>query len=90
LNNILDTCITYELEEGEMMEYIYQPKLFAYEKLNNIELWSLILKLNNMTSVLDFKKEEIIVPTESTIDMLNEIMIIMEDDIVNNDELVNG
>lgn len=65
-----------KLTDDQLSMYKYQPKKLCMDYYNTLEIWSLILKLNDMTSILDFNKKNLLLPTNSIFDLLNEIMIL--------------
>ncbi len=81
---IMKKCITYTFSNKDFLKYKYQPKLFCYDYYGNIELWSFLLKVNYMTSFLDFNKKTIKIFDTSIVRLLEEILIIEEADIKRN------
>lgn len=75
---------TITLTEEELMKYRYQPKLFCYDHLGSIELWALLLRLNNMTSITEFNKATFKVPPINVMELLNEVLILESDNILKN------
>lgn len=89
MDYIKKTLVDYTISDEEMMEYKYKPKYFCLMKYGTMELWSLLLRVNNMKSIMDFKKKNIKVFNSQLIfDTINEI-IILEDERIqsNNDEV---
>lgn len=74
----------YTLTDSEYEKYIYQPKLFCLDNYGEAELWSILLKVNNMTSVTDFDKKELILFTDEIFDIISEILILESDEIRDN------
>lgn len=73
------------LTEEEMQRYRYKPKKLSYDLYKTEELWFLLLKLNNMSSEIDFiNKKRIYILEPSNIDILNRIIIVNNDEIENN------
>lgn len=64
------------LNEAEKIKYYMKPKKMALDIYGTTELWSAIMDLNNIYSVIDFKPTVIKLfdPREFT-DLLNEVMI---------------
>ena len=48
-----------KLDINEIQKYAYKPKLLCYDIYNTIEYYDLILRVNNMDSVMDFSPENI-------------------------------
>lgn len=76
--------IKYTLTDNEYEKYIYQPKLFCLDNYGEAELWSILLKVNNMTSILEFDRKDLILFTDEIFDILSEILILESDDIRDN------
>lgn len=72
-----ETAIPATFTDDEKEMYRYKPKMLSNDLYDTTELWSALLELNNMTSVLDFQTENILVfdPDEMK-EMLNEAMIL--------------
>jgi hypothetical protein len=68
----------------EALKYRYQPKLLSLDVYNTLDLWSLILKLNNMTSILEFTKASILIPPLSIYTIMNEILTLEFNEIKRN------
>lgn len=76
--------INYTLTDSEYEKYIYQPKLFCLDNYGDAELWSILLKVNNMTSIMDFDRKDLVLFTDEIFDILSEILILESDDIRDN------
>lgn len=74
-------CIKVKLNEKERREYKYNPKKLSYALYKTEELWILLLKLNNLSSEIEFIPSNIYIIQPSEIDMLNKILILTEDEI---------
>jgi hypothetical protein len=81
---ILEHCTDITLTDKELILYRYKPKLYCWEKYETMELWSLLLKINNMISLLDFNKKDIKVFNNDIDSVINEILIIESDNITTN------
>ena len=85
-------CRTVSFSEEQARAYAYKPKTLAYELYGNIELYSLILRLNHMKSISEFTQEKlvqgVIIPTTSVDDFLNEVLIKEKKQISRNGEEV--
>lgn len=63
--------------QSEFDKYKYKPKLFCEDLYKTTELWSSILQLNGMLSVLDFNRFFVKIYDPRTIDeILNELLIL--------------
>lgn len=76
--------VEYEMTDEEEIKYAFQPKKFCYDKFENIELWSLLLRINNMTSSLQFDRKKIKTFDPRIEDLIAEIMILEEDNLLSN------
>lgn len=65
-----------ELNDKEYIRYKYQPKRLCVDIYDCADLAPLILKINNMTSILEFNKQTVRLFRTSIIDYLNEIIIL--------------
>ncbi len=71
--------------DSEYLKYKLQPKLYCYEEFGTTELWSLILKVNNMTSTTQFNIKKIrTFNKEEIFKILNEIRILEQKNIDDN------
>ena len=74
------TTVAFSAED--FRKYRFQPKKLSLVLYQTTELWSLLLKINNMTSILDFKKRSLLIPPASIIfNLLNEIIILEQKQI---------
>lgn len=69
--------VTVELSEREVQLYRYKPKKLSYDLYETTELWSALMELNNVLSIINFDLTTLQVfdPT-SFHKMLNEAMIL--------------
>lgn len=74
----------YTLTDAEVLIYQYQPKKFCMDKYGTTELWSLLLRLNNMTSSVQFNRANIKSFTPDVTTLIQEIMILEEDNLLKN------
>lgn len=51
--------IEYEFDLKEIEKYRYKPRSFCLDYYNNADLWSALLRINNMMTAIDFKKTKI-------------------------------
>lgn len=59
-------CLLVTLTDKEMDKYIYRPKLLCYDIYKNTELAFIILLLNDMCNIKDFKKRKIYMPKKDS------------------------
>ena len=69
------------LSDREFIDYRFQPKKLSLHLYDTVELWSLMLKLNNMDSVLQFNKQTLYLPLRQIFEVLNEIIILEKNEI---------
>ena len=75
----------YTMSDKEYIKYKYQPKMFCSDKLGTTELWSILLRLNNMTSFIEFDHKTIRVPAASMVkQIINEVAVLDADLIKRN------
>ena len=75
---------TVTLSDKDFLNYKYQPKKYCHDVFGAIELWSIVLRLNNMTSITEFNKQTFKVPGNNIMTILNEILILESDNITKN------
>lgn len=80
------SVVNLSLTDRELMKYRYQPKMFCSDMYGTTELWGLLLKINNLTSVVEFNHKMIKVFNSDIFDILNEILINEEHRIMENNE----
>lgn len=70
------TVVTAKLTTKEISMYRYNPKKLSYDLYDTTELWSALLELNNMCSIIDFTSEtpKVFEPKEFK-KLLNEVLI---------------
>ncbi|MCM1219762.1 MAG: hypothetical protein NC548_35215 [Lachnospiraceae bacterium] len=73
--------VDYTLTEDEWKRYYQKPKMFCMDKYGTPELWSGLLYINNMRSVVNFTKRSIKVFTQDIRTAINEIITIYQPDI---------
>ena len=83
---IKENLTTVTLTEKEFLKYKYQPKRYCYEKLGSIEIWGLLLRINNMSSCVQFNTRTFKIPNKNIFSLLNEMMIHQSDIIDKNNE----
>lgn len=73
--------VDYEMTDDEFKLYYQKPKLFCMDKYGTPELWSGILYINNMRSVVNFTQRSIKIFTQDINVALNELITIFQPDI---------
>lgn len=71
-------------------KYKYNPKRLSYDSFGTVELWHLILRINNMSSVLEFNKRTIYMVDDLFLEVLDEMITLEEDEKTKNDEEVQN
>lgn len=71
---ILQNCVRVELTDELLEAYKYQPKKMSLDLYGNIDLWHLILWVNNMTSVTQFNRKNLILFRRDRISLINKII----------------
>lgn len=86
--------IDVEMSDTEYEKYVYKPKLLCVELYDNIDLAPLILRMNNMLSVLEFNRKDIKLFKTSVIGYLNEIINLekerLDENESSNNKIING
>lgn len=71
-----DTVVTATLNPDEIVLYKYKPKMLSNDLYGTTELWSALLELNGVSSIIDFTFETPKVFNPNTfLKKLNEVMI---------------
>lgn len=65
----------YEFTDEEFLIFECNPKYFCLERYENRELWSMLLAINGMYSIMDFNKRKIKVFPDNIQDLVDEILI---------------
>ena len=77
--HLKNRCSRVYFTEDTAKKYAYRPKMLAWVLYKNVEMYSLILRLNHMKSISDFSEERIlqglILPTMDIASFLNEVLI---------------
>lgn len=85
MDYIKETLVEYTFTDEEFLTYQYKPKMFCYHVYGTMELWSLLLRVNNMISIMDFKEKTIkIFNSQVIFELLNEIMNLEREDMESN------
>lgn len=66
LDELKDLAQTVLLDDETFMKYIYKPKLLAYDIYGSGELFFIILAINNMCSVKEFRNKKIKMLSQQT------------------------
>lgn len=67
------------MNEFELEKYRYQPNLFCEDFYGNSDLWSTLLRVNNILSRAEFDRPKIKVFTQEYLNKLHEILILEGD-----------
>lgn len=81
---LTDHTIRVELTHKEYLKYRYKPKLLSKDLYGTYDLYFLLLKVNYVTSVINFDFTELTVFKPEVVSLLNEIMILEDDNYVEN------
>lgn len=81
---IQNETVTVSLTAQEQVEYKYRPKRLSLYLYNTEELWYLLLKLNNVSSEIEFKPKKVKVLHPDKLSILNQILIVSDDEITKN------
>lgn len=76
--------VTITFTDEEYLKYRFQPKRFCMDHYDTTELWSSILRINNMTSASQFVNQTIKAFTQDIFEVINEIMILDQENIQDN------
>lgn len=83
-NELQKHAVTVKLTDEEFAKYKYKPKLLCYDVYNNLDMAPLILRLNHMTSVIDFTKQELKMYKNDIYSTINEILVLEQEALDNN------
>lgn len=76
---LVNLIITVNLDDKLRRQYLYNPKLLSYDLYNTTELWAELLRLNNWSSIVEFKPIKIKIYDPYRLkSFLNEILILEE------------
>lgn len=87
---VMKSVITYSMTDDEYIKYVYRPKTLSYDLYNTVELWSAILRINNLFSAAQFNKQVVKVFSTDIFEIINEILILEEKAIKENNKAVYG
>lgn len=79
MDDLENWITTIELTDNEYLKYRFQPKRLCMDVYGCPDLAPLILKINNMISLLEFDKQSIRMFKTSIIKVLNEIKMLEKD-----------
>ena len=71
-----------EFTNDELEKYRYRPRTFCYDAYDNKDLWSILLRLNNMLTATDFDRKKIKTFGSTFVKTLEDILT-MENDSLN-------
>lgn len=71
---ILNNCVKVKIPEKSFLKYRYKPKLLSYDLYGTIDLWHLLLWVNNMYSVTQFNQQSIYIFNPNNISILIRII----------------
>ena len=71
---LLRYCKKITLSDVAFIKYKYKPKSLSYDLYGGTELWHLILWLNDMITVTEFTKKELVLLEPSAISVINNIL----------------
>ena len=75
-------AITINLNDEEYTKYVYKPKLLAYDVYGNVELYFIILFINNICNVKEFNNRKIKMIKKDDLHNILSIIINSEADIL--------
>jgi hypothetical protein len=81
---LTDHAVTVILTNEEYLRYRFKPRMLSKDLYGTYDLHYLLLKLNNITSVIYFDFTELKVFKPEIISLLNEIQILEEENRIDN------
>ena len=81
---LTDHAVTVALTNEEYLRYRFKPRMLSKDLYGTYDLHYLLLKLNNITSVIYFDFTELKVFKPEIIRLLNEIQILEEENRIDN------
>lgn len=81
---LTDHVVTVTLTNEEYLRYRFKPRMLSKDLYGTYDLHYLLLKLNNITSVIYFDFTELKVFKPEIISLLNEIQILEEENRIDN------
>lgn len=80
-----------ELTEEDMSIYKYNPKRLSYDSFGTVELWTAILRINDMASVMEFNSPKILMFTSDFKEIVDEMINLEQNEKEENeDEIMNN
>lgn len=67
-------CLRVVLNDKQMEKYKYKPKLLCYDIYGNTELAFIILFINDMSSVKEFTKKTLLMPSKEQMNNLTKYL----------------
>ena len=88
---LTDYAVTVTLTEEEYFRYRFKPRLLSKDLYGTYNLHFLLLKLNHITSVINFDFETLRVFRPEIISLLNEIQVLESDNYISNQmDIIKG
>lgn len=81
---LTDHAVTVTLTNEEYLRYRFKPRMLSKDLYGTYDLHYLLLKLNNITSVIYFDFTELKVFKPEIISLLNEIQVLEEENRIDN------
>lgn len=72
------------LSEAEYTKYMYHPRMYCANVHGDVDLWSTLLRINNMATSSDFTKKIFIDFLPSFFEVLNSILAFEEEQMMQN------
>lgn len=63
-------CLTITLDKDQLNKYKYRPKQLCYDIYGNGELAFIILLINDICSIKQFKKDKLLMPTKENMNII--------------------
>ncbi len=76
---LMAETILVELTDEEMLKYKFQPRRYCQDIYSNVDAWSILLRINNMKTSVDFRQKVFRTFGSNFMDILKEIMMIEDD-----------
>ena len=86
-DDLMNNAVSVSMSDADYLIYKYNPRLYAADLLQNINLWALLLKMNGMISSIEFDTRSVLVPNNTFMNIINEI-VILENEFVNDNRLM--
>ncbi|MGL5750016.1 MAG: baseplate wedge protein 53, partial [Paraclostridium sp.] len=58
-DEIISRCVTIKMSNEEFLRYQYKPRLLAYDIYGDVELFFIILFVNNLCNVKEFNNKRV-------------------------------